>query len=141
MVRIGCITAAANFYHVKAKLSLDMSGGIVLVGNVITILPAELGIEQRDRFVDRNSMAGAISRIMRKRSQRKRVLIHITGVSDQRFDEVAGSDVVGQVAEISRAERYITQVLYCAAAVRIRTRLHELVGGGSRESLQEKRLD
>src|SRR5262249_5671109 len=64
MIGIGSITAAANLYHVKAKLSLDMNSGIVLVANVIAILSAELGIEHRDRLVDRNSMAGAVSRIM-----------------------------------------------------------------------------
>src|SRR5215470_4757044 len=101
MIGIGSITAAANLYHVKAKLSLDMSSGIVLVCNVIAILSPELGIEQRDRLVDRDSVAGAVSRIMRKRPQRKRVLIYITGVPDQGIDEVAASDVMGEVAEIS----------------------------------------
>src|SRR5215471_14002077 len=101
MIRIGSITAAANLYHVKAELSLDVSGGIVLVSNVIAIFVAQVGIEQRDRLVHRNRMAGAVSRIMRERPERKRVFVYITGVPDQRIDEVSASDVVGQVAEIS----------------------------------------
>ena len=54
---------------------------------------------------------------MRKRAQGESILVEVLRVVDQRLNEVAGADIVSQIAEDLIAERIVTDVLNDAAAV------------------------
>ena len=72
-------------------------------------------------------MAARVVGVVGERAQRERELVDVARVPDQRFDEVAGSDVVHEIAEELVAERVVAQILNHRSAVRERPRANEIV--------------
>ena len=81
-------------------------------------------------------MAIVVGREMRQCAQREGVLVEILRLTKQTGDEVAGVDVVSQIAEERAAERIITLVLDDAPPVSVGVCLYQLIAGGSGKSFQ-----
>jgi hypothetical protein len=76
---------------------------------------------------------------MRQSAQGKCVFIQVFGFCEKRKDEIAASDIMGQVAEEFAAKRIVTHVLDNRAAINIRMGLQEIFWVRIRETLQELR--
>ena len=63
------------------------------------------------------------------------------GVAQQRLDEVAGADVMQEVAEESAAERVVPEILDDRTAVGERTRAQERVRVRTGKAPPEQRFD
>src|ERR1700716_3224555 len=98
------------------------------VGDSTTELRFELWIHQRDSAIDRLGMPGVVRGIVTESAQRKRVLLEVARIADQRVDEIAGANVVQKIAEETAAERIVTEVLNDAPTVDVGTRFQQLLG-------------
>ena len=67
-------------------------------------------------------MAGVVGGVVRERAERERVLVDVARLADHRLDEVAGADVVQQVAEEMAAERVVAEILNHRSAVGVGAR-------------------
>ena len=94
----------------------------------------ELRIHQRHGAIDRHRMPAVVGRVVTERAEREGVLVDVLRIAYQRFDEIAGADVVQQVAEEMAAERVVAKVLDDAAAVRVGARFEQLAQAWRLES-------
>ena len=84
-------------------------------------------------------MADVVGGVVRQRAEREGVLVDVVRFAQQRFHEVAGADVVHQVAEKVVPERIVAKVLNHRSAVRVRARPKNLVGRGPRKAPDKER--
>ena len=105
------------------------------------ILPLQLRIQHRHGTIDGDRVAIRIGSIMRESTQCEGVFIEISGVAQQRCDEIAAADVVRQIREEVRAKRVVTHVLDNAPAVGVSMRLLQILCRCSSKALQQKRLN
>ena len=89
--------------------------------------------------VDGHRVAGSVGRVVAEGTEGEGVLVHVAGVAEKGLDEVAGADVVQQVAEEVAAERVVAEVLDDAAAVGVRPGLEELFRRGAGKPRQQER--
>src|ERR1700693_4433192 len=86
-------------------------------------------------------MALVVRCIVCQCTQRKSVFIQVSRIAKQGLNEIAGPDVVDQVAEQMAAERVVAQILNHRTTVRVGMRFLQLFRRGIREPLQKERLD
>ena len=89
----------------------------------------QLWKHQRHAGVHGFRMARGVVRIMRQCTERERQFVHVARVTNEGLDEVAGPDVVQEVAEELVAERVVAKILDYRAAVGERPGTKEIVGG------------
>src|SRR4051794_29030125 len=85
-------------------------------GDGVTVLCPELGKFLRDGSIH-GRMSGDVSRVVRKRTQGKGILVDVASLGEQRPNKVAATNVMHQIAEESVAEWVIAQVMDQASAV------------------------
>ena len=69
------------------------------------------------------------------------ILVDVAGVVNQRHHEVAGPDVVQEVAEELAAERVVAEILDDASAVRVRPGLGQFLDGRRGKPREQQRLN
>ena len=94
-----------------------------------------------DRCVYGIHVAEVVSDVVRERTEGEGKLIHVAGLADEVGDEVAGTDVVSEIAEGRMAEGVVAGILDDAAAVGISMGEAKLFGSGIGIAGQEDRLD
>src|ERR1700683_2472037 len=94
-----------------------MGRGIFVIRHDISVLTPQLRVEKGNSSIYGDSMAVVVRRVMRQGPESKRVVVDVVGIAQQRLDEVAGSNVVNQVAEKLAAERIVAHVLDGASAI------------------------
>jgi hypothetical protein len=85
-------------------------------------------------------MAVDIRDIVRQGAEREREIVQAAGLTNEGEDEVAGADIVREVAELLAAVRVITEVLDDGTAIRVAVRLFELLGCGVRIPREQRRF-
>src|SRR5205807_8747865 len=96
--------------------------------NFSPILLPQLGKLVGYRGVHRR-MPGNVCRIMRQSSQSEGIVIHVSGVGNERRHKIATADVMHQVAEESIAEGVVTHVLNQTSTIGIRMGYTQFLGG------------
>jgi len=129
---------ADRVHDVERELDDDVLARCLSVGHHVAVLLLEFWIHDRHRDVDRFRMTARVVGVVGERAERKRKLVDVTRIAQQRFDEIAGADVVHQVAEELVAERVVTEILNHRAAVRERARTYEILRRCARETLLEQ---
>src|SRR5579872_2421692 len=96
-------------------------------------------MQNRDGEISRQRMADRIGFVMSHHTERERILRWSARLGQQAGHEVAGADVMEQVAEVSIAERKISEVLDVRAGPRIGSRVIEILIGRLGKSLANHR--
>ena len=84
-------------------------------------------------------MADVVGGVMRERAEREGVLVDVVRLANQRLHEIAGADVVHQVAEEVAAERVVAKILNHRAAVGVGARLASSFARRARKAAREQR--
>src|ERR1051326_1892751 len=140
MVGLRSIVAACDLDHIERELYADMSTGLLVISDHITVFAPQLGVFNRNRRVHGDRMPLTVSRVMSHGAKSKRVFIAVFRFLEKVENEIAASNVVHQVAEELAAERVVAHVLNDASTVGIGMRLYQISGRGARESTQKQRL-
>jgi len=111
--------AACYLQHVETKLRFQVRDRIVAEGHFVAKLPAQLGIKNGYRPIDRESVTVYIRPIMRNCAQSKSVFVQVKGLIEQRLEKIRASDIMNQIAEEPAAERIVSEVLNDAATVSV----------------------
>lgn len=131
----------ADLVDIKGKLRANVGMLAFAVGNDRAILFAELGELRGDGFVDGLGMADRVPDVMGERADGECQLVGGVGVANKAEDEIAGADVVGQVAKKVIAEWIVPEVLNGAAAIGEGVRLLNLYGSEFGIAFEQKRPD
>ena len=109
------------------------------IGDGVAEFLLQLWKDQRHAGVHGFGMARGVVRVVRQRPERERQFVDVARITNEGFDEVAGSDVVHEVTEELVAERVVAKVLDHRAAIRERPGTKEIVGGRTGEAAQQQR--
>ena len=141
LVCLGEVGSARGLDHVERKLHDDVLLRRIDVRDLVAELETQLRIGQRHRAVHGLGMPRVVVRVVCERADGEREFVDVPGVAQQRLDEVAGADVVQEVAEESAAERVVPEILDDRTAVGERTRAQERVGVRTGKAPPEQRFD
>jgi hypothetical protein len=131
----------AELVDVEGKLSLDVGVGVLSVVDGGSISLFQLGELDGDGEIDCGAVTDGVAYVVREGADGEGELIGSLCVVQERENEVAGADVVGEVGEELVAEGIVAEVLNGAAAVGVAVSLLELGFGEGRESLEEERAN
>src|ERR1700693_3377867 len=98
-------------------------------------------MQNRDREVRRQRMTDRVGLIVSHHAKCKRILLRSARLGKQAGHEVPGADVMQQVAEVSIAERKISEVLDVRARPRISSRVFQVLIRCLRKSLPNQRYE
>lgn len=98
-VRCGRQPMMSQLIDVEGELGADVRVWILIIGDRLAVLSCQLRKLKRRRWVDALAVPDIVAQIMRKRSNRKCQFIDIVRIPEQRGDEVAGANIMGEIAE------------------------------------------
>jgi cytochrome c biogenesis protein CcmG/thiol:disulfide interchange protein DsbE len=128
----------AELVDVEGELGLDVGVRVFGVVDGGTVSFFELGEFNGNGLVDGVFVTEVVTDVVRERADGEGYFIGGLGVVDEREDEVAGANVVGEVGEEPVAEGIVAEVLDSAAAVGVGVGLLQLgVGDGGELPYEE----
>ena len=140
-VRRGSEAALADLVDVEGELGADVGVLAFVVGDDGAVLLFELGELDGDGLVDGLGVADGVADVMRESADGEGQFVGSFGIVNEAEDEVAGADVVGEVAEERITEGIVAEVLNGATAVGVGVGLVELGFGHVGEALEEQGAD
>src|SRR5215469_17674853 len=91
--------ALAQLPDIESEFRAHMRVRIFLVGDVRSVLFCQLRKLDACGGIGPNGVSNRVAQIVRKRSNRKRIFIHVVRLSEQIVHEISRADVVRQLAE------------------------------------------
>ena len=113
---------------------------IIPIGDIISVFPPQLGIEDRYGAVRGKAVPFGIGGIVLQCAQSERVFVEVLRFANQSLNEITTANVMREIAEKAAAERIISHVLNDAAPIRVGVRLLQLFRGRVGESLEKQLL-
>src|SRR6187402_90553 len=132
------ILATGDSDDVEAKLRAQVSGLVLLVGHNRAVLFAQLGKLHRCDLIDVR-MADGVRRVMRQRAEGEGQFVGCGRSTEQRFHEIAGTNVVQKIREGLAALGVVTEILDHAATIGVGVGLLDLIRCNSREAGLQQR--
>src|SRR5580700_3129439 len=126
---------------VEGELGADVRVGILFVRDDRAVLRFEPGKFQWDGNVNRVAMADRIANVVGERAKREGQLVDVVRFVNQVGDEVAGADVMGEIAEEPVAKGIVARVLDGGSAIGVGASFTKLGGRGVGVAAEKQRLD
>ena len=136
-----CEAAFAELVDVEGELGLDVGVGIFGVVDGGAVLLFELGELDGDGLVDGHAVAEGVADVVGQAADGEGEFVWRLRVVEERENEVAGADVVGEVGEEGVAEGVVAEVLNGAATVCVGVSLLKLGVGESGVVLEQNGAD
>jgi hypothetical protein len=110
-VRIGGVTAFGDLHDVETEFRLEMFDRRLIVGDVVAEFGFQLWVKNRDSVIGGDAVAVVVGCVMGESAQGKSVFVKRRGIAEKLLDEIAGANVMDEIAEQMAAERIVAQVL------------------------------
>ena len=138
MITVRSVPVLCHLHHIETKFSLNVSFGVLGVGDFIAKLRAQHGKFNSSNAIN-SGVAHIVRRIVRQSAERECVFIDVGCVAQQVTYKIPCPCVVQQITEVFLSEWIVPHVLHQASSVSEGVGAPQVIGGRHRKALEQHR--